>query len=291
MKHRASPHGRARALACSLTLLAGSVIGRVGVVAALGGTVGCGTESDDREQNVARGSSEAADPSLDRFSPDIANTYDGDMAEPGLEVVAHTIREHDGENQYLVAVENTGSCPICMLELSSTFTDFQGNVVAAGMTTLRTPLYHSTRQMGLSTLVLSNLVRCLGPGEIAMAQDTEILADVYAGMIAAVRHDFSGFAQSGVVPAEDVGLSGVKATIDTSGLPVFTGRVENGSFQAIEATCISVFAINAVGRPVAVTEASGPGRVVVGDALDFEVIGDFRDEFEDFLVYLVASSL
>ena len=261
------------------------------VVAGLAGALGCGPESQGSDRTGAVCASEPPDPTSDRFFPDIPNIYDGDMKEPGLEVIAHPIRELHSENQYLVAVRNTTTYPICLLELSSTFTDFLGNVVAAGLTTLRTPLYHTTRQMGLSTLVLSNLSRCLGPGEIAMAKDTEILSGLYVGMIAAVRHDFSGFAQASVVPAEDVGLSGIRTTVGPTGFPVFSGRVENGSFGAIEAHSICVFAVNAAGRPIAVTEASGPGTVVVGDAVDFEVVGDFSDDFEDFWAYLDATSL
>ena len=333
MEHRAPSRRGVFAPVAGTSVMAASLLGTVGVVVALGGfgTLGCEPKSQGPVGSAVTGNSELPDPDLARFWPDIPNIYDGDMEDPGLRVVAHTIREVNGKNQYLVAIQNTGTDPICMLELSSTFTDSagntdsarntgsagnagsadnaagnagsagntgsaedtgpRGNVVGAGLTPIRTPLYHTTRQMGLSTLVLSTLIGCLGPGEIGMGQDTEILEGVYLGMIGSVRHDFSGISQPSVVPADDVGLSGLRATTNASGFPVFSGSVENGTYEAIDARSISVFALNSLGRPVAVTEVGGPGIVEPGNGRQFALTGNFSDDFDDFAVYLDASNL
>jgi hypothetical protein len=63
------------------------------VVAGLAGALGCGLESQGSDRTDAVDASQPPDPTSDRYSPDIPNIYDGDMEEPGLEVIAHTILE------------------------------------------------------------------------------------------------------------------------------------------------------------------------------------------------------
>lgn len=259
---------------------------RVGAAVLVAASVapGCGEERPSGP--AVTETIELVDPNTARFLPHIPNFYDGKLGDSGLRVIAHTIQEREGKNEFLVAVENVGMESLCMLGVRSKFFDFSGNAVASDLTPIQTPLY----RMGGTGWGTGSLMRCLGPGQVGMARDTTILADIYLGMLAWVQHDFSVFAPAGMAPADDVGLAGVQAVTDDDGLTVFKGRIENGSVQPVNAYSVWVFATNSVGRPIAATHAVGPGMVEMGQTWEFTTAEVIDEPFEGFSAYLDAHS-
>ena len=190
----------------------------------------------------AGGSAGAGD--MRRFVPDIPNTYESTAPNPGLEVIAHTLRIGLLGAEWLVAIENTGTSYLCVLDIESTFFNASNTEIAAGTAIVEVPLARGSSGTG-------GLVECLGPGQIGMAVDQITLSDVTdPTVIASVKHNFGGLILEDAVSTNDIVVTGVRIVEDTLGRNQFTGQVRNDTDATVRNPAISIFGVNAVGRPL-----------------------------------------
>jgi hypothetical protein len=179
-----------------------------------------------------------------RFVPDIPNTFDTTYTNPGLEVIAHTLRIGLLGAEWLVAIENTGTSYLCVLDIENTFFDAANAEIASGLALVEVPLARGSSGTG-------GLVQCLGPGQIGMAMDQITLSDVTdPSVIASVKHSFGGLILADAVSTNDIVVTGVQVTSGALGRNQFTGQVRNDSDVTVTNPAISIFGVNAVGRPL-----------------------------------------
>lgn len=218
---------------------ASGTAGTAGVII-VGGAGGAG--SGGGGAGGAGGSAGAGD--MRRFVPDIPNTYESTTPNPGLEVIAHTLRIGLLGAEWLVAIENTGTSHICVLDIESIFFNASNTEIAAGTAIVEVPLERGSSGTG-------GLVECLGPGQIGMAVDQLTLSDVTdPTVIASVKHNFSGLILEDAAPTNDIVVTGVRVVTDTLGRNQFTGQIRNDSDVTVRNPAISIFGVNAVGRPL-----------------------------------------
>lgn len=225
----------------------------------------------------AAGSGGATD--MRRFVPEVPNTYDSTVANPGLEVIAHTLREGLLGMEWLVAIENTGTSFICALDIQNRFYDASNNEIASGNSTLvETPLARGSSGNG-------GLLQCLGPGQIGMAVDEFALSDLTdPSTIAAVKHDFGGGILLDAAVTNDIVVTGVRVTTDTLGRSAFTGQVRNDSDATVTNPRISIFGVNAVGRPLVEASDVELTTIAPGASWTFTTQG-FEESVESFVAF------
>ena len=210
-----------------------STSGGSGGAGASGGTAGAAAG--------AGGSGDGSD--MRRFVPDIPNIYDGTVVDPGIEVVAHTLREGTLGAEWLVAIENTGTDFICSIDIQNRFLDAAGSQLPPVARSSRCPLARGSSGTGI-------LVQCLGPGEFGMAV-TESLGNVDdTSVIASVRHSFGALILTDAASTDDIVVTGVSIMKDAQNRNQYTGQVRNDSSVPVRNPDISIFGVNAVGRPL-----------------------------------------
>jgi hypothetical protein len=185
--------------------------------------------------------------------------------------------------EWLTAIENTGTSQLCVLEIGSTFFDASNAELASGWKLVEVPLARGVSGTG-------SLVRCLGPGQIGMAADTLTLNDLTdPTVVASVRYSFRGLILTDAVSTNDIVVTGVRIVVDSFGENQYTGQMRNDSDVPVSNPSISIFGVNAVGRPLVEAmdielttiapgaswtfttlsfEESPPGFVAVPDASD-----------------------
>ncbi len=214
------------------------------------------------------------------FVPDVPNTYEGQIEEPGLEVIAHTLREGLFGYEWVVAVRNTGDLedPICVIDIQSTFYDSSGAEIGSGIALLEHPLYRGCNgDCGFNN--------CLGAGEIGMATDqTGLLGLTDPSQIASVTHAFGAILVFDAVPTDDLLVQNVAITDDGFGGNVFTGELVNNSAASVTSPSISIFGTTAAGRPLLEATDSESTTIAPGGAWSFET-GSFDETVADFVAF------
>ena len=216
------------------------------------------------------------------FVPAIPDTYGGTMADPGMKVIAHTIREGSLGPEWLVAIQNTGTLELCAIDIDSTFYDAQQVELASAMQLVDTPLHRGSSGQG-------GLVQCLGPGQIGMAIDTTVLADVDTTRIASVSYDFGAINLTDGVPTNDIAVTGVTTSDDGFGGRVFSGQVVNNSTTAVTNPSIAIYVVNAPGRPLAETEAIQLTTIAAGGSWTFKTTTGITEPYDHFVAFPAVS--
>lgn len=213
------------------------------------------------------------------FEPDVPNTYVGTIAEPGMEVVAHGVRNPDSSRpEWLMAVKNTGTDHLCAIDVQYTFLDAADAELGSGFRLLEIPLERGSNGTG-------GLTNCLAPGKIGMLADTIALIDVDVAQIAKVTHEFGAIILVDAVPTDDIKVVGVQATPGDFGGNVFTGSIQNDSTVPVENPSIVVFGVNAAGRPLFASEAIELTTIPAGGSWSFETAPEFEETFDSFVAY------
>jgi hypothetical protein len=241
------------------------------------GTPDAGSDARARDARVMTDAriDEASDTRL--FVPDFPNTYGGPMADPGFEVIAHTVRRLRFEADYLVAIQNTFGLTICALDLETIFFDDGGRELARTRARVETSPHRGVS--GTGGLVPG----CLGPGQIGMQSVHLRLASDRIGEIARAEWIIGGINLTDAVPSTDLAITGVVAEPDPLGGRHFTGRLENRTGSTLRYPAVAIFGVNAVGRPLFASGRVGDTSVAAGGSWTFETFPTFEETYASYV--------
>jgi hypothetical protein len=252
--------------------------------AMLGGRDGA---SDARGDARARDAPATPDARIDEasdtrlFVPEFQNTYGGPMADPGFEVIAHTLRTTGLRTEFLVAIQNTFDLRICGLLLETTFFDAAGVEMDRIEGFVRTPAHR--RVSGFRTFVTS----CLGPGQIGMMSALLNLGTRGPDEIARASWVTTGFVGTDTLPTTDIAITDLITVPEDSilGGLHFSGRFENRSEETLMYPEGAIFGVNAVGRPLFESRFLEETSVVVGGSVAFETFPPFEETFATYVAF------
>jgi hypothetical protein len=112
------------------------------------------------------------------------------------------------------------------------------------------------------------------------------LDDVNA--IASVTHSFGAIIIEDAVPTDDLVVTGVQVVLDEFGRNQFVGQFHNDSDAAVENPSVSVFGVNAAGRPLVEAGAIDLVTIPAGGTWDFTT-GAFEESVDSFVAFPSAS--
>jgi hypothetical protein len=222
--------------------------------------------------------------SNDAFNPDVPEEYVGTVVSPGMEVVAHTIREGTLGLEWLMAVKNTGAAHLCAVDVQYAFLDAGGVELGSGFGLLDVGLERGSNGTG-------GLTNCLAPGKVGMLSDTLALGDVDVTKIAKVTHEFGAIILTDAVATDDIKVSGVTAVPSGTSGNVFTGSVDNDSAEGVKNPSVAIYGLNAAGRPLFVSKAIQLTTIAAGASWMFETTGKFKEQYASFAAYPDVSDL
>lgn len=250
-----------------------------------------GTERDvgTPDDDAGGGDTDAGiDPGTDtrRFVPEFPNTYGGMAADPGFEVIAHTVRvEPVYENlEYLVAIRNTFSLTICSMSLITRFYDVGGTQIGSTSGPVE-----SVPHRGCSGTC--GMVLCLGPGHIGMQSSRIDLGGRGAESIARAEWTTGGVNLIDAVPTSELTVTGVMETDDGFGNKVLRGQLYNYGGSTLRNPEIAIFGVNAVGRPLFETGDVDFSNLPSGTAWSFMTSPSFEETYADLVEFPQADDL
>jgi hypothetical protein len=262
----------------------GGAAGSSGQTGGTGAQTGGGGAGAGSSGAGAGGTGGAPGISNDAFNPDVPQEYVGAVLSPGMEVVAHTIREGTLGLEWLMAVKNIGADHLCAVEVQYAFLDAGGVELGSGFGLLDVGLERGSNGTG-------GLTNCLAPGKVGMLSDTLALDDVDATTIAKVTHEFGAIILTDAVATDDIKVSGVKAVPSGTRGSVFTGSVDNDSTVGVKNPSVAIYGLNAAGRPLFVSEAIQLTTIAAGASWMFETTGRFEEPYASFAAYPDVSDL
>lgn len=247
--------------------------------------IGCGlvltacgeVASDDRG---AADSGAVGDTRL--FVPDIPSTYGGELAEPDIEVLAFTLREDDvfGE-QYLVAFRSTSvDRELCAIDVTTRFFDSGGASVALAQGSVETPIARAAS---------GGLTNCLGPGQLGMqAAPLELMDGARLSDITSARWELAATERTDVVASTELEVTNVAAVPTGFGGYEYTGQLQNRTSSSVNDPSVSIFGVNAVGRPLFESSDVELTTIAPSSAWTFQTTPSFDEPHAGFVAFLEA---
>ena len=224
------------------------------------------------------------DPALDmrRFVPDIPLTYDGPLTDPGIELLAWTIREdpvlHDFD--FLLAVRNTYGSPLCALTVDATFFTAGGAEVGTAGTLVDGPPHRGSS--GSGRFVSS----CISDGETGMmAAPLYLSAGRTVDEIASGTYVIGAINLTDAVTVADLPVLGVTTAPGAFRGSHFTGRVENRGRGTIRNPSVSIYGLNLVGRPLFQSRDLEILSVSLGASWAFSTSPDFEETYASYVAF------
>lgn len=256
----------------------GGMGGAAGVAAGAGGMAGMAAGSGGAAGTAGTGGSGAGDTTL--FEPDIPVSYDGPILEPGIEVVAFTIREDGGLGgpEWLVAIKNVSTNHLCSLTFAAVFYDASDAEIGKADGLVESPMHRGVSGTG-------DLLQCLGPDQIGMRQDNYSLMGVDANAIASMKWSVSAINLLDAVPSEDILVTGVHQTMDSFGRNQFEGTLENHSGGPVTFPEVSIFGVNGVGRPLVYAHEIEETTVSDEGSWNFTASPGFEETILDYVAF------
>ena len=232
-----------------------------------------------------------SDPALDRrlFVPDIPVTYSGSLTDPGIELLAWTIREDPvfRTSQFLLAIRNTYGSPLCGALIDVTFRDAAGVEVGDADEIVEGPPHRGVSGTGRLT------TGCLSDGDVGMmAAGIFLRSGRNVGEIASGTYTVSAINLTDAVPTTHLAVSGLTPVLGTLGRQHFVGRVENRSpSSTFRNPTVSVFGVNAVGRPLFESSDIASVSISPGGSWSFETSPPAEGSFATLVAFPGASEL
>jgi hypothetical protein len=257
--------------------LAGGGLGGAAAQGGVSGTGGAGMAGNGAAGSAGNAGT-AGNGDFTFFSPDLPNTYAGNVAEPGMELFAHTLREGLLGPELLVAVRNTSEDFLCTVDVALTYFDEAGTELGDTTCLLHTALARGSSGEGA-------FVECLNPGTVGMA--TCRLYGIEAENVSAIasfKHEFGALILIDAATTDDIDVLGVTIVEDVLGDSHFEGRLHNGSDTSVTSLRISVFGVNAVGRPLVEATDSDFSSLPAGSSWNF-VTGSFSEQVSKYAAY------
>ena len=166
-----------------------------------------------------------------------------------LDVTALTLKAGPTNLELYAALKNVGDIPACGAALSVELFDKNGESLAAGIGGLYTNhLYRLTD--GSETIA-----GCIGPGDVTMATITDLPSSITPESVGSIMYTCSYFAVD-VTPIDGPSL-GPLTTVSENGGTAYTGTLVNRLPVALANPSVTVFPVNAAGRPLGVASARG----------------------------------
>lgn len=212
------------------------------------------------QEGLAGAGNQAEDERL--FVPEcLPNTdYDGGNT---LRLVAFTLREGPSGPELYTAVKNQSDLPICVAGISTDFFNQSDELVASWSSNLQSGrLYQIYNGTG-------PVLACIAPGQIAMSAAAALPEGIVIEELAYLKHRFPAFPRDDAVPLEPPAISGLELLEREDGI-AYSGTLTNTSSIAVTNPSVTVFAVNAVGRPLGAATASEEVEVGAGEAWTFE---------------------
>jgi hypothetical protein len=179
----------------------------------------------------------------------------------GMVLIALTLVNRAAGPELYAAMRNDDVVPVCNAGLVTYFLDKTGYVFATDGEGLEGG--------ALYRLPSGPIVTCIEPGEVAMAASPDLLDTIVIDQIGSLQHQFQYFILDGIVPIGRLTVSDVKVVTTASG-SAFTGTMTNGLDSTVSSPTVSVFPLNAVGRPLGVATASATVSIPAGGTWTFE---------------------
>lgn len=180
----------------------------------------------------------------------------------GLTLIAFTLIRGAGGPELYAAARNDGTEPACEAGLFVDFYDKDARLVTSASSVLQSG--RSYRFDDGSGVVIS----CVPPGQIAMAATTAFSGPLVLEELGHLEHRFPAFGVTGIVPLEALSVNALTSLATETG-HAFTGTLENRHSGNVSAPKVSVFAVNRVGRPLAMATAAAELDIPPGGTWSF----------------------
>jgi len=179
-----------------------------------------------------------------------------------LEVNALTLRNGADGPELYVALRNVGEVPACSAAVSVELFDETEQSLAAGISGLLTQrFYRLTDGSG-------SIAACVGPGDVTMAELTDLPSDLEIEDVAHVVYRSPYFALD-VTPIAGLTVGPTKRVNEAAGTS-YTSTLVNGLDVTVKNPSVTVFPVNGVGRPLGVAIGRGMIELAPGGRWVFE---------------------
>ena len=179
-----------------------------------------------------------------------------------LELSALTLQAGSIQPELFVALENKGAMPACSPAFSYEIFDHSEQSVAAGVGGLLVKRFFRMTD-GADTLAA-----CVAPGDITLIAIEDLPVELELEDVARVEYWCSFWALD-VTPVGSLTVSSPRPVLRADGV-AYAGELTNELDVPLQMPSVSVFQLDAEGRPLGVALASGDGEVAPGDRWSFE---------------------
>ncbi len=179
-----------------------------------------------------------------------------------LEVIALTLRKGSSNVEVYAALKNVGDVPACDAAFSIELFGQNEQSVAAGIGGLLVSHFYRLKDDA------EKLVRCVGPGDVAMVAVTELPPELQIESVGFIVYRCPYFALD-VVPIDGLTIRDVK-TVTSSAGTVYTGTLFNGFDRTVRNPAVTVFPVNRVSRPLGVATRDSAVELAPGETWKFE---------------------
>jgi len=237
-----------------------------------GGDTALGASAGNAGSSGAGG--KLADDSL-TLPEGLANTLQDGEVGVALTLIAFTLTQGDTGPELYTAVRNDGATPACEAGITTDFIDTAGELVATVGSVLQSAQFYR--------LDTGKIVRCVGPGQIAMSGSTGLPANIDVRELAYLKHAFPAFTIDGIVPALALTIDTVRV-VSTAAGSAYAGTLSNHLATSATQPSIAVFPLNRAGRPLGMATASAATELLPAANWPFQT-GTVPDSGVDYAAF------
>jgi hypothetical protein len=179
----------------------------------------------------------------------------------GLTLIAFTLIQGAAGAELCTAVRNDGQTASCEAGITTYFLDKSGQVVTTVGSVFETGRFY--RDSG------GAIIRCIDPGQIAMAASTNLPAEIVIGELGSLQHAFPAFAVDDIVPLDALTVSNVQVVNTVAG-SAYSGMLNSELGTAASDPSVTIFPLNRVGRPLGMVTASTTNPLPAGGSWLFQ---------------------
>ncbi|HTQ06265.1 MAG TPA: FxLYD domain-containing protein [Polyangiaceae bacterium] len=178
-----------------------------------------------------------------------------------LTLVAFTLVKGASGLELYAAARNDGTTPVCEPGMLTSFFDQSGMLVTSVGSTLQTAQFYALDD--------GTVIPCVDPGSVAMSGSTGLPSDIVVAQLGHLEHAFPAFVVSGITPVAGLGISalGTAKTLDGT---TYTGTLTNGLAAPATNATVTVFPLNAAGRPLSMAVANATDAIPAGGSWAFQ---------------------
>ena len=179
-----------------------------------------------------------------------------------LEVTALTLRKRDTTSELLAALKNNGNVPACHAAFAVELFDAGEQSLAAGITGLLTQQFYR-RTDGSGTIAA-----CVAPGERTLAAITDLPPELVVEDVSVVVYRCP-YSALDVERIDGMVVERVEALARGGGIAL-AGTLVSSFKVSVNRPSVTVFVVDAVGRPLDFAIGTGDVQIPPGGKWDFE---------------------